>query len=50
MSLAATVYVGYLTYVELFVLGAVCPWCVIVAIVSVGIFAIVAWELVRPAT
>lgn len=48
MSVAATAYVAYLTYVELFVLGAVCPWCVIVAIASAGIFAIVAWELFGP--
>ena len=45
MSVAATAYVGYLTYIELFVLGAVCPWCVSVAIVSVAIFAITAREL-----
>ncbi len=48
LSLAATAYVAYLTYIELFVLGAVCPWCVAVAICSVGIFAIVGWELFRP--
>ncbi len=47
MSLAATVYVAYLTYVELFVLHAVCPWCVIVAICSVSIFALVAREVMR---
>ncbi len=45
LSLAATGYVAYLTYVELFVLGAVCPWCVSVAVVSVAIFALTAWEL-----
>ena len=45
MSVAATAYVAYLTYIELFVLGAVCPWCVAVAIVSVAIFALTAWEL-----
>jgi uncharacterized membrane protein len=47
-SLAATAYVAYLTYVELFVLGAVCPWCVAVAVCSVAIFAIVSWELFVP--
>jgi uncharacterized membrane protein len=31
LSLAAALYVGYLTYVELFVIGAICPWCVAVA-------------------
>ena len=48
LSFAATAYVAYLTYIELFVLGAVCPWCVSVAIMSVAIFVIVAWELFRP--
>ena len=47
-SLAAARYVVYLTYVEVFVLGAICPWCVSVAACAVAIFAIVAWELVRP--
>ena len=50
LSFAATAYVAYLTYIELFVLGAVCPWCVSVAIMSVAIFVIVAWELFRPQT
>ncbi len=48
LSLAATLYVVYLTYVEIFVLGAICPWCVSVAACSVAIFAIVAWELFSP--
>lgn len=48
LSLAATLYVAYLTYVEIFVLGAICPWCVSVAASAVAIFAIVAWELFSP--
>lgn len=47
LSLAATVYVAYLTYIELLVLHAVCPWCVSVAICSVAIFALVAREVMR---
>lgn len=47
MALAATVYVAYLTYVELFVLHAVCPWCVIVAVCSISIFAVIAREVMR---
>ena len=45
LSVAATVYVSYLTYIELFVLGAVCPWCVAVAVCSVLVLALVSAEL-----
>ena len=50
LSLAATAYVAYLSYVEVFVLGAICPWCVSVAICSVLIFALVARELFSSAS
>jgi uncharacterized membrane protein len=49
LALAGTGYVAYLTYVELFVLEAVCPWCVIVALCTVGIFALVARDVLRSA-
>lgn len=45
LMLAATLYVAYLTYLELFVIGAVCPWCVAVAACAVGSFGLVAREL-----
>lgn len=45
LSLAATLYVAYLTYLELFVIGAVCPWCVAVAACAVGAFGLVVREL-----
>jgi len=48
LSLAATGYVVYLSYVEVFVLGAICPWCVSVAVCAVAIFALVASELFSP--
>lgn len=48
LSLAATLYVAYLTYVEIFLLGAICPWCVSIAVCAVAIFAILAWELFSP--
>jgi uncharacterized membrane protein len=48
LSLAATLYVAYLTYLELFVLGAVCPWCVIVAVCAALVLALVSLELFRP--
>ena len=40
LSLTATAYVAYLSYVEVFVLGAICPWCVSVALCSVAIFGL----------
>ena len=45
IALSATLYVAYLTYLELFVIGAVCPWCVAVALCAVASLAIVAREL-----
>jgi uncharacterized membrane protein len=50
MALAATVYVAYLSYVEVFVLHAICPWCVAVAICSVLIFGLVARDVMRAGT
>ena len=50
LSIAATLYVGYLTYLELFVLGAVCPWCVAVATCAALVLALVSVELFRPST
>lgn len=47
LSLAATLYVAYLTYIELFVIGAVCPWCVTVALCSASVLALVSFDLVR---
>jgi uncharacterized membrane protein len=48
LGIAATLYVAYLTYIELFVLGAVCPWCVAVAICAVLVLALVSVELLGP--
>ncbi len=48
LSLAATLYVAYLTYIELFVIGAVCPWCVTVAVCAVAVLALVSVDLFRP--
>ena len=47
LSIAATIYVSYLTYIELFVLGAVCPWCVAAALCSALVLALVSIELLR---
>lgn len=48
LSLSAALYVLYLTYVELFVLRAVCPWCVAVAVCACAIFAHAARTVLRP--
>ncbi len=45
LALIATIYVAYLSYVEVFVLGAICPWCVAVAICSAVILALAARDL-----
>lgn len=44
LSLAGALYVGYLTYLELFVIGAICPWCVAVAVCAVVSLALVVRE------
>lgn len=38
VTLAGTIYSIYLTYLELFVLKAVCPFCVVSAIAILGLF------------
>ncbi|MGA7671761.1 MAG: vitamin K epoxide reductase family protein [Nitrolancea sp.] len=37
MVLAGTIYAAYLTYLELNVINAICQWCVISAILTVGL-------------
>ena len=39
-TLAGTIYSVYLTYIEIFVLHAVCPYCVVSAVVMLLLFAI----------
>ena len=40
LTLTAVMFAGYLTYLELFVIGAICPWCVSVAACTVALFAL----------
>lgn len=40
LALVGTLYSAYLTYIELYVLRAVCPFCVISAVVITGIFVV----------
>ena len=45
MALAATAFVAYLTYVELFVLKAICVWCVALASLTVASLGLTVWGL-----
>jgi len=45
MALAGTLYAAYLTYLELFVIGAVCPWCLTVALSSALVLILTTGEL-----
>lgn len=42
LSSGAVVFSGYLTYLELFVIHAICRWCVVSALIILVIFAL-AW-------
>lgn len=46
MALAATAFVAYLTYVELFVLEAICVWCVALAALTAVSLGLTVWGLV----
>lgn len=48
LALTGTLYSAYLTYIELYVIHAVCPYCVISAILITGIFILAAWRLWQP--
>lgn len=43
MAIGGTAFVAYLTFVELFVIDAICPWCVAVAIMTVVSLGLVLW-------
>lgn len=45
MALAATAFVAYLTYVELFVLEAICVWCMALASLTAVSLALTVWGL-----
>ncbi len=45
LALAGTLYSLYLTYIEVFVLQAICPFCVISAIVLALLLVLAAWRL-----
>jgi uncharacterized membrane protein len=47
LALTGTLYSAYLTYVELFVIHAVCPYCLASALLITGIFVLGVVRLVR---
>ena len=47
LSLAGTVFTGYLTWIELYVIHKLCPFCVASAIIIVLIFILAVVRLVR---
>jgi uncharacterized membrane protein len=51
LSLAALIVTGWgvlfstwLTYLELFVINAICRWCVVSAVIALLLFALVLWD------
>jgi len=52
LTLGGTAFVSYLTYVELFVIDAICVWCVVTACITAASLLAVLWGIasaVRPA-
>jgi uncharacterized membrane protein len=45
LALAGVLYSAYLTYLELFVIHAICPWCASSAAIMAAIFVLACWEL-----
>jgi len=46
-SLFGVAFSAYLTYLELFVLKAICGWCMVSAITMAAICILSGWELIR---
>ncbi len=44
-TLAGTLYSVYLTYVEIAILRAICPFCVVSAIIMIGLFIVALYRL-----
>jgi len=45
ITLAGTIFAAYLTGLEVFVIHAICPWCVTVDSVMVALFVVTLFEL-----
>lgn len=50
LALGGTLYSAYLTYVELFVIDAICAWCVASAVVVTAIFVLTLPDVRRAAS
>ncbi len=48
VALASVLYSGYLTYVEMYVIDAICPWCVVSASLFTAILLLAAREVFAP--
>jgi uncharacterized membrane protein len=48
VALVGTLYSAYLTYLEIFVIGAICPWCVTSALLIAAILALAIHAVLRP--
>ena len=47
LSLAGVLYSAYLTYLEIFVIRAICPWCVVSALIMTAIWISSVVDIVR---
>ena len=45
IAIVGALFSGYLTYLELFVIDAICQWCVASAIMMAALAAITSWRL-----
>lgn len=45
LAVAGVLYSGYLTYLELFVIGAICPWCVASAMIILALAGVAARDV-----
>jgi uncharacterized membrane protein len=49
LTLGSSFFVAYLTYVELFVIDAICVWCVATASITITCMAVVVWIIASAA-
>lgn len=50
LALTGTLFAAYLTYLELFVIDAICQWCVITALLTTALLVVegvMAWRLIH---
>jgi uncharacterized membrane protein len=48
MTAVGAAFSGYLTYLELFVIDAICQWCVASAVLMTALFAVAVWDFLYP--